>query len=132
MNQFWGIKDTVPQVYFLKPAGLPGPIKIGFGNTPRARLRQYMEWSPLRLEIVTTVPGSLELERNIQECFVDCHSHAEWFHPHPRLLEAIEQIKSGVPVEKAIDLSNRLGSIRSAKVAVCRARRGTSEETTTL
>jgi len=116
-------------VYFIKPVGLKGPIKIGLASTPKSRLRQHMENSPIPLEIVATVPGDLALERNIQECFVDCHSHAEWFHASPSLMAAVAAISAGTPVDEAIDLSNRKGSIRKAKLAACAARKGTSQET---
>jgi hypothetical protein len=116
-------------VYFLKPVGLRGPIKIGLAKTPRSRLRQYVEWSPIPLELILTIEGDLALERNIHECFVDCHSHAEWFHAMPHLVTAIAAMQSGAPVSEAIDLSNRKGSIRKAKMAVCARRKGTSQET---
>lgn len=119
-------------VYFIRPVGRPGPIKIGLASTPKSRLRQHMENSPIPLEIVATAPGDLALERNIQECFVDCHSHAEWFHATPSLIAAVQKIARGVPVWVAIDLTNRKGSIRRAKIAACRARRGTPQETVSI
>lgn len=116
-------------VYFIKPVGASGPIKIGLASTPKSRLRQHMENSPVPLEIVATVPGDMALERNIQECFVDYHSHAEWFHASPALIAAVAAIAWGSPVSEAIDLTNRKGSIRKAKLAACAARKGTSQET---
>ena len=119
-------------VYFIKPVGLPGPIKIGHSFEPKARLGSFLAWSPIPLEIIHTMPGTPALERNIHECFVDCHSHREWFHPHPRLLGAVEALKEGTPVDEAIDLSTRLGSLHKAKRAEAAKRKGTPEETVAL
>jgi hypothetical protein len=33
-------------VYFIKPVGLPGPIKIGFSVNTRERLLSLGAWSP--------------------------------------------------------------------------------------
>lgn len=101
------------QIYFMRPVGWTGPIKIGCSIYPEKRVREMMMWSPVELEIILEIPGNHDLERNIHSCFVDAHSHNEWFHPTPRLLGAIAAMKSGTPVEQAIDLSARQGSIRS-------------------
>jgi hypothetical protein len=100
-------------VYFMRPVGQLGPIKIGNAEVPGARLITYMAWSPVDLEIVATVPGGFDLERNIHECFADHHRRGEWFDPAPKLLAAIEALKRGEPITNAIDLSARKGSIRS-------------------
>jgi hypothetical protein len=102
-------------VYFIKPAGMTGPIKIGCSFMPEKRLSSLSTWSPFALEIIATVEGGQRLERNIHECFADMHSHREWFHAGARLIEAIEKIKSGTPVERAINLDNRIGSIRKGR-----------------
>lgn len=99
-------------IYFIKPVGMSGPIKIGCSYTPKGRLSTLSTWSPFALEIVATIEGGQKLERNIHECFADLHSHREWFHAGTHLIEAIEKIKSGVPVECAINLNKRIKSIR--------------------
>jgi hypothetical protein len=120
--------QTPREVYFLKPVGMDGPIKIGCGFEPRERLGAYTAWSPYPLEIILTIPGSLDLERNIQDCFLDCHSHSEWFHASPRLLAAIADMQAGVRPEEAIDLSKRLGSLHGAKIKQALALVGTPQE----
>ena len=102
-------------VYFIKPVGMSGPIKIGCSDAPSARLAALATWSPFPLEIIATIPGGYALERNIQECFLDVHSHREWFHGAPRLQSAIAKLAAGVSVEDAIDLSDRKGSITSGR-----------------
>lgn len=100
-------------VYFVKPIGMDGPVKIGFSYAPTQRLETLMSWSPFRLEIVATVPGDLALERNIHECFLDLLSHREWFNAHPRLTAVMEKLRAGAAIEEALDLSQRVGERRA-------------------
>lgn len=102
---------TTRYVYFIRPVGLDGPVKIGCSEAPKRRLASLMSWSPLELELVAAVPGGFDLERNIHECFSDLHSHREWFKASPRLTAALLKIASGVPVESAIDLTKRSGPV---------------------
>lgn len=128
----WFDRNGTPQVYFMRPVGMEGPIKIGYSRHARSRLAALSNWSPVPLEIVLVIDGTSALEKNIHDCFADSHSHREWFHASPRLLAAIEAMKSGVPVEQAIDLSAPVGSVSSAKIRDAKARRGTSQETYAL
>jgi hypothetical protein len=103
----------LPFVYFVKPIGLDGPIKIGCSFTPEGRLSALMTWSPWPLEIIATVRGDRDLEKNIHECFAHSHSHREWFRSTPELRAAIAKIAGGAPVAEAIDLTARHGTILS-------------------
>jgi hypothetical protein len=98
-------------VYFVRPVGQDGPIKIGVANVPTKRLAQIMAWSPVDLEILVTVPGNGALERNLHECFAYAHVRGEWFSPVSDLLKGIASLKQGAAVEEAFDLSNRTGSL---------------------
>lgn len=100
-------------VYFIRPIGMAGPIKIGHSAEPRARILTLSTWSPFPLEIITTIPGGRDLECNVHDCFANLHSHREWFHAGKDLLLFIEKLKEGVPVEQAVDLSQRRGSIKA-------------------
>ena len=102
-------------VYFIKPVGMDGPIKIGVSTNPASRLDMLATWSPVPLELVAVIPGDAELERNIHECFADYHSHREWFAAGPRLASALAAIVSGAPVERAMDLSVRFGKLPNKK-----------------
>jgi len=104
--------DEERHIYFMRPIGQDGPIKIGSSRAPERRLATYMEWSPYPLEIVVSMPGDMRTEWAIHRCFADAHSHDEWFRPIPRLLAAVERLIEGVPLEDAIDLSKQLGEIR--------------------
>lgn len=79
-------------VYFIKPAGLDGPIKIGSSKRPAIRVIDLAAWSPWPLQLIGAVHGSTEDERFLHKCFADCHSHREWFHSTPHLRETIQKI----------------------------------------
>ena len=79
-------------VYFIKPIGMDGPIKIGHSKAPKERLVAFSVWSPFPLEIVGTVPGDSREENWLHRCFSDHHSHREWFRSSPKLREAIRLI----------------------------------------
>jgi hypothetical protein len=98
-------------VYFIRPIGMPGPVKIGHSHGPVDRLAQLNPASPYQLELAVYVEGNQELERNIQNCFADVHSHCEWFHPAPRLLTLIAALQVGTPVREAIDLTDIRGNV---------------------
>jgi hypothetical protein len=98
-------------IYFVKPVGMDGPIKIGCSRAPIERIDNLSRWSPFPLEIIATVRGDLKLERNIHDCFIDKYSHHEWFLPTPELLAGIEAIKGGATVAEAFDLKARKGSM---------------------
>ena len=111
-----GDRSAQLYVYFIKPIGFDGPIKIGCSHMPIQRLLSIATWSPFPLEIIHQMPGGVRLEGNLHECFFDLHSHREWFHAKPRLLDFLRKLKAGVPVEQAIDLTDRRGSIRMAAI----------------
>lgn len=98
-------------IYFIKPVGEGGPIKIGCSYHPEERLLSLSTWSPFPLEVITTIPGDMKLEKNIHNCFADLHSHREWFRADQRLIDVIELLKRGTPVEEAIDLKKLVGNI---------------------
>lgn len=100
-------------VYFMKPIGMDGPIKIGCSSVTAKRLEDLSVWSPFPLEIVATAKGGYDLEQKLHGRFAFAHSHREWFEPAPELVAAIAAIASGVPIDRAVDLSKVTGSIRT-------------------
>ena len=85
-------------VYFIKPIGLDGPIKIGCSYIPDNRLINLTIWSPFRLELIGSVLGTPKDERFLHRCFAHWHSHGEWFHPVPGLMDAVRNIlEKGIP-----------------------------------
>ena len=100
------------QVYFMRPVGMPGPIKIGCSSVPLSRVEVLSVWSPFPLEIAVAISGSWALEQALHSVFAECHSHREWFFATPKLLRLIDALKSGTPIEEAVDLTASTGSIR--------------------
>lgn len=78
------------QVYFLRPVGERGPIKIGMSVLPRARLRAHQIWSPVLLEIAAMVPAHHNAENWLHRHFLADWIHGEWFKWSERLQEAID------------------------------------------
>lgn len=108
-----------PVVYFCKPVGLLGPIKVGCTTNSLERLQQLMSWSPVDLEIVASVPGDFRLERLIHSILSEHHIRHEWFHPCDALISGIVKLQAGHPIEVAFDLTAPKGSIakkRAGKV----------------
>lgn len=99
-------------VYFLKPVGMYGPIKIGTSEMPMNRLQSLMAWSPFKLELLATTPGSWQLEFKLHCRFARSHLHAEWFEPDTDLMIGISALRAGKSVEEAFDLAQSQGSIR--------------------
>lgn len=62
-------------VYFIRPIGMLGPIKIGNSISPQMRMNSLANWCPFALEIVAAVPGGAALERQF---------HAKFAHDHER------------------------------------------------
>ena len=86
-------------VYFIKPKGMSGPIKIGCSEVPETRLEALSVWSPFPLELIGAVKGALKDERYVHECLALHHSHREWFNAAPEVLAVIERILSAGSVD---------------------------------
>lgn len=95
-------------IYFIRPEGMQGPIKIGCSNKPARRLIALSVWSPYPLEIIAVAPGDLTLEKRVHEYFAAERWHHEWFLASPRLLTACELLKRNVPLFEAIPLDGRM------------------------
>lgn len=83
------------RVYFIKPIGMDGPIKIGCSRVPAKRKSALETWSPFPLEIVAEIEGDFTLERRFHALFRDCHERQEWFSCSPELLQCITEINAG-------------------------------------
>lgn len=102
-------------VYFIKPVGMDGPIKIGSSAVPADRLLDLSVWSPFPLEIIGAAPGNCRDEKFLHTRFADLHSHREWFRSSPGLRRTIERILAGETFRAAcVDLV-KVGSIRNQK-----------------
>lgn len=78
-------------VYFLQGFG-GGPIKIGYSANPRGRFRAIQGSNPEPLDLVATIPGSRNSEREWHEMFSADRLHGEWFKPSRSLCAVIEAL----------------------------------------
>lgn len=98
-------RERLGFVYFVRPIGHSGPIKIGFSQDPTGRMSTLMTWAPVPLEVVATLPGGLGLERRIHAHFAAQHSHREWFHGSLALTAFINAVAAATPITKLLDFS---------------------------
>ena len=82
-------------VYFIKPVGMAGPIKIGCTTLIRDRMHSLQAWSPVHLELIAELPGSYETERRLHAMFLSTRQRGEWFTWSPELQAVIDQIAAG-------------------------------------
>ncbi len=79
-------------VYFMRPVGQEGPIKIGCSATPVKRLRSYEIWSPILLEIIASAPGEHRHETALHHIFAEHRRHGEWFEAAPELVALVKRV----------------------------------------
>lgn len=103
---------TVRFIYFIKPVGEDGPVKIGISARPEARIVELLEWSPVDLEIAHMLPGTYKLERQIQQALAKDHVRREWFRATPRIVKLLADLRGGKPIAAAIDLSRVEGVLQ--------------------
>lgn len=88
--------NRVPRyIYFMKPKGFAGPIKIGCSYIPASRLLALSFWSPFELEIIAVAPGGFDVERSLHERFAEQRGKYEWFKETPELLDLVDALKRG-------------------------------------
>ena len=76
-------------VYFVQEKS-GGPIKIGSSSDPKRRLKELQTGHPRELMILGSMPGGAEIESELHLKFKNLHSHGEWFHDDPALMEFIK------------------------------------------
>jgi hypothetical protein len=97
--------NSVPRyIYFIKPVGMDGPIKIGCSTKPAKRLMTLGPWNPHPLEIIAVAPGNLSTEKLIHAHYAEELWHHEWFHASPRLIAATTALKRGATLAQAMPL----------------------------
>lgn len=103
-------------VYFIRPVGMDGPVKIGCSVHTGKRLQDLTVWSPYRLEIVATIPGDTALERRFHHAFLADRLHSEWFAASSRLTQVMAEVAAGVfdvdglPGPKRLPNKTRMGN----------------------
>ena len=81
-------------VYFIKPVGFEGPIKIGCSASPEQRRSALENWCPFPLEILAEIEGGFDCERRFHALFEADHIRREWFNVSDRLLAVIASINA--------------------------------------
>lgn len=79
-------------VYFIKPVGMAGPIKVGVSTDPARRRRQLQFFSPVELEVIGSVPGGRREESELHQRFASFNSHGEWFRADDALVSEVRAI----------------------------------------
>lgn len=81
------------QVYFMRPIGMAGPVKVGCSVMPKDRLKALDIWSPFPLEIIASAPGSHCNERAVHWHLRDDRLHGEWFRWSERLSALVSHVQ---------------------------------------
>lgn len=110
-------------VYFIRPVGMEGPVKIGSSGMPEARLRPLMAISPFPLEIAARIYGRKDLEIRFHAKFVDQRSHLEWFHPSAELTATIDAINAGTFDINTLPAGRKLPGVMAQCVRLGASRR---------
>ena len=79
-------------IYFLKPVGMDGPIKIGWSCEVNRRLQELQTANAARLVLLGFIPGTMEDERAWHARHATERLEAEWFRPSQALLDAIAKV----------------------------------------
>lgn len=82
-------------VYFLRPVGMAGPIKIGCSSAPWTRMNHYNMYSPVPLELVAAVRGPQSVEFRFHLMFDADRMHHEWFRHSPELQAVMDAVGAG-------------------------------------
>src|SRR5687767_6897382 len=94
-------------VYFIKPVGMEGPIKVGHSSFPMARLASLQTWSPFELEVIAEIEADRSIETAIHERFARWQVRGEWFEPVPELVALAFGVKEGRKLDDLVDLSEK-------------------------
>lgn len=82
------------RVYFIKPVGNSGPVKIGCSANPQQRLA-HITRQRRPMEIAAIIEGDFRVERQFHAMFRADHIGSEWFFWSTEMQAVIEAIASG-------------------------------------
>ena len=88
-------------VYFIRAA--TGEIKIGHAKDPLKRLNDLQTGQPAPLRLLATMPGGVEVERELHDRFAEFHLQGEWFFATERLLGFIEGLVYAADTKEIFD-----------------------------
>lgn len=106
------------QVYFVRPAGCIGPVKIGCSVAPEGRMRTMLGWSPIPLEVAASCPGEHEDEIAVHHRFAHLSLHGEWFAVDGELADLIQYVAENGKIPPigpadAVSANRGIASIKS-------------------
>lgn len=98
-------------LYFIRPVGLDGPIKIGVTLNPDQRLTYHRKHSPLPLEYAGRVlmDGAAAHERGLHRRFSHLRLHHDWF----AASEELEAVIADLTTPDTDDHRHQHGGLRS-------------------
>jgi hypothetical protein len=100
-------KAALRYIYFMRPIGGDGRIKIGCSYKPARRLIAISVHSPYQLEIIGVGKGAIPDEQLLHEYFAADRLHSEWFRSSPELLAVMEMMGRGLSASDALDAVSR-------------------------
>ncbi len=83
-------------VYFARRADGIGPIKVGASDSARSRVECLGKRMRVPLVLLTSCRGGNWKELQFHALYEPYHIGGEWFEPLPAILEAVEQVATGV------------------------------------
>lgn len=91
-------------VYFIRAGNF---IKIGKADNPQKRLQQLQTGSPLKMELVSVIPGGEKEEKKMHAKYAHLRANGEWFHYSPEMKEvtkrkSTDDIEIDSPVSKGL------------------------------
>ncbi len=82
--------DRSQWVYFVRGGDR---IKIGYAANTGRRIADLQTASPVPLELLTAIPGSRDLERELHRQFAALRTHGEWFRAEDPLLSHVDRLR---------------------------------------
>lgn len=95
------------KIYFIKPVGMDGPIKIGCSKFTEDRLATLSRWSPFPLEVICQTAGNHTDEFSVHRKFSHLRQHMEWFSAGDDLVEFIEKVRAGASINDVVESEHK-------------------------
>lgn len=89
-------------IYFIQSAS-GGPIKIGYSENVRARLKQLQTGAAEQYLLLAYMDGGKSDEEAIHFCLAEHRVRGEWFQPHDDVLEYVLEAVRKCPQEGAAE-----------------------------
>lgn len=110
------VKSQPCHVYFMRVGDW---IKIGHARNVTRRVTEVQVHCPLDVTLLVSVAGDATMERIVQRKFQSFRCRGEWYQAAPEIIEFVEQLKSGAPLQSllAYTLKHTLNTQTSASIS---------------